>query len=60
MAKYCCDECIAVCDFCKHYIDDSDKNEGEPFAGEGICLKKNKRVDASNYCLDDFECFSIK
>lgn len=58
MAKYCCESCHAICDFCKFYMDDGDKNEVDSFAGEGLCLKKNKRVEADDRCLDDFECFN--
>lgn len=56
MARYCNEGCHAICDFCKHYKDDGI----EGFVGEGICVKKNIRVDASSYCEDDFECFRVK
>lgn len=59
MAKYCSNTCHAVCDFCKHYTDDSDTKEllSDEYAGEGWCDAKKTRVDASNYCEDDFKCF---
>lgn len=59
MAKYCSEICRAICDFCKHYTDDSNTKErlSDIYAGEGWCKAKNTRVDASSYCEDDFECF---
>lgn len=43
--------------FCKHYQDDLEGERG--FAGEGLCLAKNIRVDATDSCKDDFYCFLI-
>lgn len=56
MAKYCSNDCTAVCDFCKFYKDDMEDGE---FSGSGVCIKKNIEVDAGSYCEDDFECFRI-
>ena len=56
MARYCNEGCHSICDFCKYYSDDGI----EDFAGEGVCTKKNTKVDASHYCEDDFECFRIE
>jgi len=53
--KLCHEDCIPVCDFCKHYIDDGEGSN--TFEAEGLCVVKNKRVDASESCQDDFECF---
>ena len=59
MAKYCSKDCHSACDFCKYYTDDSRTEElqDDTYAGEGWCSIKNKRVYASDYCKDDFECF---
>ena len=62
MAIYCdkeCEEMGSLCDFCVYYLDDkhSDKNV---FAGEGLCQKKNIRVDAIESCDDDFHCILVK
>lgn len=60
MATYCdaaCEESGSICDFCKHYHDDLEGEKG--FAGEGLCLAKNIRVDATDSCEDDFYCFLI-
>ena len=54
--KLCNEDCMPICDFCKFY-QDKNKNISNKFAGEGICLKKNIEVDASEFCEDDFECF---
>lgn len=62
MAKFCEEGCHAVCDFCKHYLDDS-KTEGfnaDEFEGEGYCKAKDIRTEASGSCEDDFECFNIE
>lgn len=62
MAKYCnaeCEEVGSICDFCKHYLDDNENTE-KSFAGEGLCLAKNIRVDALDSCDDDFYCFRIE
>lgn len=56
MAKYCNDDCHAVCDFCKFYNDYG----VDHFDGTGMCEKKSIEVDASGHCEDDFECFRIK
>ena len=39
-------------------INDSEKTNGE-FEGEGLCEKKNIRVDACDHCNDDFKCFRL-
>jgi len=62
MAIYCdkeCEEMGSLCDFCVYYLYDkhSDKNV---FAGEGLCQKKNIRVDAIESCDDDFHCSLVK
>lgn len=62
MAKFCNDDCEAICDFCVHYKDlyrDIDKVQG--FAGEGICDADSQPTDAcgGNNC-EDFECFRIE
>lgn len=62
MAKYCDKWCYgrgSICDHCKHYIDDGNKKKGE-FEGEGLCKVKNVRVDALDYCEDDFECVLVE
>ena len=55
LAKYCSKECVAICDFCKHYKDyGTDRYEGI-----GYCKKKDKEVAADGLCIDSFECFNI-
>ena len=56
--ELCGDGCFPVCDFCAYYHDDSEKTNGE-FEGEGLCEKKDIRVDACNHCNDDFKCFRL-
>lgn len=61
MAKYCGEDCEkigSICDFCKHYKDDSELTGGK-FEGEGICAIKNVRTDALDSCDDDFYCSLI-
>lgn len=62
MAKFCGDDCIAICDFCKHYKDEyRDINGLDQFVGEGICGIDNHETDAcGGYKCDGFECFRIK
>ncbi len=62
MAKFCSEECDAICDFCKFYKDDDRdiKKNGE-FAGEGICEIHDIRVFChEGYNCDDFECKNVK
>lgn len=58
MARYCDNDCYAVCDFCKNYKDDG-KDTGT-FEGEGICLATGKRVDAGGKCEENFVCFTLE
>ena len=62
MDKYCSKDCIAVCDFCKHYRDngDPDGDNYSNFEGVGVCLINNNSTEAGWYCNDNFECFTIK
>lgn len=62
MAKYCnigCEEIGSLCDFCIYYKDDSFDLKSD-FEGEGLCTKKNIRVDSSDSCEDDFYCSLLK
>lgn len=59
--KLCNDDCQPVCDFCLNYKDDgaglfSKEGRKGKFEGEGLCIKKNIRVEADGMCKDDFEC----
>jgi hypothetical protein len=59
MAVFCNEECEdmgAICDFCKHYIDDCEDTDNK-FAGEGICAVTKERVDATDHCDEYFHCF---
>jgi hypothetical protein len=65
MAKFCEDDCSAICDFCKNYQDEyrdinkTIREDGElEFAGNGICSVDNAEVDAcdGDNC-DNFICF---
>lgn len=40
----------------KHYKDEYEGTD-KGFAGEGMCLAKNIKVDACDSCDDDFHCF---
>lgn len=68
MAKFCSDECDAMCDFCKNYQDeyrDIDKSLGENgqlrFAGNGICSVDKHEVDCTDgENCDDFICKQCK
>lgn len=62
MAKYCdkeCEEMGSLCDYCIYYKDDLEGVEGK-FAGEGLCIKKDIRVDAYDSCADDFHCTLVE
>lgn len=62
MAKFCSEDCVVICDFCKHYRDtyrDIEKNG--KFAGESVCIVDGKSVSACDgYGCENFECFRIK
>ena len=63
MAKFCSTDCVAVCNFCKYYLDDS-LTEGfnlDEYEGEGSCEVKNIRTDAtSGGNCDDFKCLLLE
>lgn len=52
----CNENCEPICDFCIHYKDYSKINGGN-FQGDGICLIKNKEVEACDSYNDAFHCF---
>ena len=64
--KLCGNDCHPICDFCLNYKDDgrglwgSEGFYDKTFEGEGVCIKKNIKVDACDICEDDFECFRTK
>lgn len=60
MVKYCGEECVELCDFCVHYVDNGTLNGTLDFEGEGKCKAKNIMVDALDSCEDDFYCFRVK
>lgn len=60
MAKFCDDDCEAICDFCKHYDDEFRYINGQ-FAGDGTCNVDGKLVDACDgYKCDNFKCFRLE
>jgi len=48
--------CKNMCDICKNYVDASEIFEVQNcYAGQGVCIKKSKKVSAEDSCEDDFE-----
>jgi hypothetical protein len=59
MPVYCSFECSyigAVCDFCKHYDFNGDKNGA--YTGDGWCKLHQIQKDPENGCDNDFHCTS--
>ena len=54
IGAYCGIATIYLMYLCAYYHDDSEKTNGE-----GLCEKKNIRVDACDHCNDDFKCFRL-
>lgn len=55
--RKCSENCFAICDFCKFYLDNSVLNNNDEFEGIGVCKIDNSEVTASDYCYDNFHCF---
>ncbi|KHO63368.1 hypothetical protein THYS13_14920 [Thermoanaerobacter sp. YS13] len=61
MAKFCSEDCKALCDFCKYYRDfkmDMGLNSAE-LENKGYCIKREMVVERDESC-SDFICFNLE
>lgn len=59
MAKYCDEDCYALCDFCVHFKEIEYERLEDCYA-DGICEITGEEVSIIDYCTDNFECFRYK
>ena len=55
--KVCCEECFPICDFCRFYNFNGDKDGA--YTGNGYCVKHEIRKEPDD-CCKDFICNNYK